>query len=241
MVIHKNSSHPRNQKMAAFRSMFYRLEKIPMEVQDYQNELNIINFIGHKNGYSKTEIEKVHSRVKYRITNGKGQQLDENRTYASVEYHSKIGNIFQNTLKRFNCTVSFKTNNTLGSKVTRDENKDSDPYSTSGVYKITCNECDCRYIGQTGREFKTRFKEHIRALRSPETDSKFAEHLIESNHTYTGIKENMSIIKKCKKGKRLNRLEELEIYREYKENEALLLNEKVGMRQNPLYERTFKI
>ena len=227
--------------MAGFRYMFYRLEKIPMEVQDYQNELNIINFIGHKNGYSKTEIEKVHSRVKYRITNGKDQQLEENRTYASVEYHSKIGNIFQNTLKRFNCTVSFKTNNTLGSKVTRDENKDSDPYSTSGVYKITCNECDCRYIGQTGREFKTRFKEHIRALRSPETDSTFAEHLIESNHTYTGIKENMSIIKKCKKGKRLNRLEELEIYREYKENEALLLNEKVGMRQNPLYERTFKI
>jgi hypothetical protein len=32
----------------------------------------------------------------------------------------------------------------------------SDKYSKSGVYALTCNHCQKRYIGQTGRSFHTR-------------------------------------------------------------------------------------
>ena len=31
----------------------------------------------------------------------------------------------------------------------------------TGIYKLTCNNCDEIYIGQTGRPFKERFSEHL--------------------------------------------------------------------------------
>jgi hypothetical protein len=34
------------------------------------------------------------------------------------------------------------------------------------VYKIKCTDCGGAYIGQTGRKFRVRFKEHIRDIRS---------------------------------------------------------------------------
>jgi hypothetical protein len=39
-------------------------------------------------------------------------------------------------------------------------------YTKSGIYKINCSDCNRYYIGQTGRNFQTRFKEHIQALKS---------------------------------------------------------------------------
>jgi len=240
MVIHKSSNHPRQQKMAAFRSMFYRLEKVPMDRKDYEDELKTIQYIAQKNGYNKEEISKVHSMVKHRINKGKVQDTTETKNYVSIEYHEKVGNILLNTLKNHNCTLSFKTNNTVGSKLMQNEKSAlPDPYSSSGVYRIKCSDCESFYIGQTGREFKTRFKEHIRAITRPDRDSKFAEHIINSNHTYVGMRENMSIIKHCRKGKRLSRWEEVNIYKHYRENRSSLLNEKVGLKHNPLYERTY--
>ena len=180
-----------------------------MEKQQYNEELKTINYIAQQNGYNKAEINKVHSKVKNSLNQKDAQQnTSEIKHYLSVEYNDKIGNVCQNVLRKYNCTVAFKTNNTIGSKIT-ERKKEDDPYRGSGVYRLRCDDCDSLYIGQTGREFKTRYKEHMRALTHPDRESKFADHLIEFDHSYTGMEENMTILKSCKKGKRLNRQKKL--------------------------------
>jgi hypothetical protein len=42
------------------------------------------------------------------------------------------------------------------------------------VYQLQCADCPRRYVGQTGRTFKTRFKEHIRDIKNNGQNSKFA-------------------------------------------------------------------
>ena len=37
----------------------------------------------------------------------------------------------------------------------------------SDVYKLNCNDCDAVYIGQTGRSFKKRHKEHETINKKP--------------------------------------------------------------------------
>lgn len=32
------------------------------------------------------------------------------------------------------------------------------------LYKIKCNDCDSYYIGQTGRTFQERYKEHTKSI-----------------------------------------------------------------------------
>lgn len=40
---------------------------------------------------------------------------------------------------------------------------DKNSLSFSGIYKFLCSDCDIVYLGQTGRQFKVRFKEDIKS------------------------------------------------------------------------------
>jgi hypothetical protein len=51
------------------------------------------------------------------------------------------------------------------------------------MYKLNCINGDSFYIGQTGRTFTHRFKEHIRATHIT-TEFTFAYHLIKSRNSY---------------------------------------------------------
>ena len=52
---------------------------------------------------------------------------------------------------------------TLGKMLINNKPK-IDKNTLSGVYEIQCKECDAIYIGQSGRKFKIRLKEHIKSI-----------------------------------------------------------------------------
>jgi hypothetical protein len=64
-----------------------------------------------------------------------------------------------------------------------------------------------RKENQTGRNFRTRFKEHIQAIRTHKQSSKFAQHVLDTQHTYGTMEETMDILQFGKKGAQLNTLE----------------------------------
>lgn len=81
----------------------------------------------------------------------------------------------------------------------------------SGMYEITCSDCDAFYIGKTLRTFQQRFNEYKRETKFKEkhvSNSKYSEQIITNFDNYANIEENLKIIYT----QRLNRLEEFEIY-----------------------------
>ena len=64
MDIHNTSNHPTQHKHAAFNHMLHRLTKIPLNKQDYTDELNTIKYIPIKNGYNPNLINILHKRIK---------------------------------------------------------------------------------------------------------------------------------------------------------------------------------
>ena len=51
------------------------------------------------------------------------------------------------------------------------------------VYKIPCKDCPWNYIGETGRSFRTRKKEHLRNLKNYIKGSNVANHAWHNNHS----------------------------------------------------------
>jgi hypothetical protein len=45
------------------------------------------------------------------------------------------------------------------------------------------------YSGQTGRDFKTRYEEHTKDIRSNNDKSRYALHILKENHEYGPIKK----------------------------------------------------
>jgi TPP-dependent indolepyruvate ferredoxin oxidoreductase alpha subunit len=81
-------------------------------------------------------------------------------------------------------------------------------YLQSGVYQLQCNECPLKYIGQTGRTFRDRYKEHINAIRFNKPHSKFALHILNTGHSYNTIEETLKVLH-VEKRLKLNTLERL--------------------------------
>jgi hypothetical protein len=82
-----------------------------------------------------------------------------------------------------------------------------DKYSRSGIYQMKCLDCPLKYVKQTGRTFKTRYKEHIHDIKSNNSNSGYSSHILNTGHTYGTITYTMKIITMGKKEKYLNTLE----------------------------------
>jgi hypothetical protein len=74
-------------------------------------------------------------------------------------------------------------------------------FNNAGVYKLKCKACPLQYIGQTGRTFQTRYKEHIWAIRNNQNTSRYAKHILDTGQSYGKKKLNYRNNKHGKKRK----------------------------------------
>jgi hypothetical protein len=70
-----------------------------------------------------------------------------------------------------------------------------------------------KYVGQMGRTFKTRYKEHRQAIRNNNGNSEYSKHILNMGHTYGSVTDMMKVLKSQKKGRHLNTLERYYIYK----------------------------
>jgi hypothetical protein len=130
--------------------------------------------------------------------------------WATFTYYSSsvrtITKLFRNT----NVKVAYRTTNTI-KNLLKPKITIKDIYDQSGVYQLSCNDCPLKYIGQTGRTFNTRYKEHIHAIRTNRQQSKYAEHILNTKHTNT-IDATLKILRTEKKSQLLDTWERYHIY-----------------------------
>jgi NMD protein affecting ribosome stability and mRNA decay len=84
------------------------------------------------------------------------------------------------------------------------------------INQLTCPTCDKKYIGQTGAPFKTRFQEHIQDFKYNNRISKFAQHLLDEQHSMDKMENIMDGIHVTGKGKMMNTMEKYYMYKETK-------------------------
>jgi len=76
-------------------------------------------------------------------------------------------------------------------------------------------------VGQTGRSFLERFKEHRKAFKSNSHISNYARHIIEQSLSFGPIQNTMQPLQYLGKGTHLNTVERYYIYAEFSSNNHL--------------------
>jgi hypothetical protein len=141
--------------------------------------------------------------------------------------------VFKNTVVK----VAYNTKNTLKNWL-RSKNAIPNKLDASGIYRLNCGECPKVYIGQTGRTFRTRYKEHIREIKYNGENSKFALHIQNTGHQCANIDETLDILHIQRIGKMMNTLENYRIYEACKLQ--IQLNEALSDTYNPIFETILK-
>jgi hypothetical protein len=99
---------------------------------------------------------------------------------------------------------------------------------------MKCLDCPLKYVGQTGRTFSTRYKEHIHDIRSNNSNSAYSNHTLNTGHTYGTMEDTTEIV-----GKYLNKLEKYHIYETSRDK--LHVNNTYIDTHNPIFEALHEI
>jgi hypothetical protein len=180
--------------------------------------LNTIINIALNNGYKKNDILILYTRLKHK-QNNKEINTEENKKWVTFTYTGnyirKITKLFKDT----NLKVAFKTTTTIGKLL--NDNHITNTYEQTGIYNLTCQSCYKVYVGRTGRNITTRFKEHIRKIRSNKDESAFARHILNQGHQYGPMEQIMKLVEHARKGSIMDIKEDYYIYKFRKRNKLI--------------------
>jgi len=103
----------------------------------------------------------------------------------TIPYVSNFSEKFKKVIAGSNLKLAYHSFNKLNSLIKVHKDKTPDSLRRNVVYKISCNDCDASYVGQTGRLLKTRVSEHKNHIRrnSPNV-SVITNHRMQHNHDF---------------------------------------------------------
>ena len=208
-IIPYTSNHPTQQKYAAVRFLSNSLNSHGLQEQTYKQELNVIHNILYNNSLPITPPNQPPN-------NTTRQQLTQSsrHKWATFTYIGKETLYITNTFKHTDLKIAFRTNNTI-ENLLKQRNRIPNKFSSSGVYKLTCPDCHKAYVGQTGRQFYTRYREHKGAFYHNCRTSNFAQHLHDNAHSFGPIDNIMQVLHHHKKEAHLNTIERFYIHIEH--------------------------
>ena len=144
MVIHNSSLHPFPQKLASFRCYIHRLLTIPLNHNNFLNELNLIKQIAINNGYTEQLIDnlvhKKQQKLALQLVYPK-QISNKSKKYFSLSYIGTPSLDIRNFSIFDKLQISFKTHNSLGTYIKNNKTKtdrDSNQVHQNQVY-ISCS------------------------------------------------------------------------------------------------------
>lgn len=221
--ITNDSNCPMQHKMAAFHSMVYRLCKLPLSIKNFNTEYEHIKRVAEINGFSADLIDRLIKKHSIKIRKSSLSTLfAENRKIEKnchdekrvcLTYIPEITDKLKTVFKQNNLRIVYSSKNKLkdlfGSTKDKIENLDK-----TGIYKVSCNECQDVYIGQTRRKLKTRFKEHLSHIKyNRPLKSSVAAHVLNNSH-FDLSWDNIQLKKQVNDQYKLDAYESAFIYRE---------------------------
>lgn len=233
-VIPADSKHPTNHKHAAFHSMIHRLLTVPLSDSNFHDELITIKSIAVNNGYTSKLVDALIKKKRKKLilpslySGHIKNNIKEDKKFTKIPFLGNISNICARLIK--DSKPAFYTINSLKKFLINNKQK-TPQMARNGVYQLKCSDCDATYIGQTGRSFTDRIKEHERSWRLGKEDSAFAQHLTTEGHAFD-ITNNVTTLHICDKGRKLDALEALEINK--LKHQTQLLNDRTELNTSPL-------
>lgn len=188
-----NSHHQQKHKASTARTLIHRALTLPSTEEGRTNELEHVKNALRANNYPLRTINKIVAETK--STHSANLSPEElvgtffkmvdpptHQSYAILPYIKGITEQLTRTLRQHDIMVASKPLQTLQQQFPSPKYRVNLYKQTDVVYKIPCGDCNWSYIGETGRAFETRKKEHMRNVKTYANNSNIASHSWKNGH-----------------------------------------------------------
>ncbi len=188
-----NSHHDKQHKISTAQTLLHRAATLPNTNEGKQKEQKHITNALLSNGYPRKFLQEVErKRTSRQEKSSSPEELvkeffdlvepKSNHCYAVLPYIKGLTEPLKRILKPHDIRVTTKPLCTLEQSFPSTKDRPSPEDQTNVVYKINCADCSWSYIGETGRAFNTRRKEHVRNVELCKSGSNIASHASTNNH-----------------------------------------------------------
>ena len=182
--LHYFSNHSDQVKRSVASGLFLRALRL-CSPQHLDQELICVRKQLSKLGYPDWFLDKSLSIAKSNYYGSNSSTSSNNEFHSQkilkVPYNVSTHSVLK-TLPKDYVRVICSYPNKLFSNVVNVHQKEKCDVSP-GVYKIPCNDCDLIYIGQTGRDLKSRVSEHKNSVRYAQNSSAVFNHVSTLGHS----------------------------------------------------------
>ena len=188
-----SSHHDKQHKISTARTLLHRAAHLPNTNEGKKQEKHHVLDALRNNGYPKIfldEVEKTRARKTEIVPSPEelvrmffeNVEPKNNPSYAVLPYINGITEPLKRLLKRHDIRTTTKPLRTLEQHFPSPKDRPLPEKQTNVVYKINCADCSWSYIGETGRAFETRKKEHKRNVEQFKSGSNIAKHAWTHDH-----------------------------------------------------------
>ena len=165
-IIPNGSWHPYEHKIATIRFLANCIITYLMNDENKRGEYLIAKQILANNQYDGKILDNTIDKfTKTKRKREPEEQIQENTTtikWAKFTYMGTQTKFITKLFKKTNIKIAYTMENTIKKNfLTRIKDNNSNKYKKRGVYQLTCQTCNKKYIGQVGSSFQKRFQEHL--------------------------------------------------------------------------------
>ena len=139
------------------------------------------------NGYPLDYIfNNINNRTKKFLYNvNKRDEQNGDKKFFIIPFVKEISDKFSHIANKYDLRTAYYCNNKLNRFIKTGKDILEHQRQSNVVYRISCLDCDAKYIGQTKRQLKTRIREHRQDInRKSGSPSVISHHKIENNHEF---------------------------------------------------------
>jgi hypothetical protein len=170
---------------------------LPLTKERQTHERKTIQNIARNNNFPNKLVTNLKQQIQRNTTHQKSDRKENinNMKWATFTYCSPKERKITNLFKQMDIKIALKNNNTISQILRPKATKSTPIYNKSGIYKLMCKTCQHVYVGQTSRNLKQHYQEHIRYIRNNDPPSAFAQHILNNQHEYGTIEEIIKLFK----------------------------------------------
>ncbi|KAJ8932703.1 hypothetical protein NQ318_021222 [Aromia moschata] len=163
-----------NEQLPFLDVLVIRNSENKLEFDVYRKETATLRYIPNDSHhpFQHKMANKLIRKHKFKriLYNSTTFRIDtDNSKFASLPYKPKFTRGLDKIFKNININVVYNSKNKLQTLLGNSKDKINNN-EKSGIYEISCKDCDQKYIGQTKRSILTRFKEHMAHLKYGRTE-----------------------------------------------------------------------
>ena len=170
------SNHPLHHKLGVIRTLLDRSDTLNTSEEEKVKEEKHVAGALKNCGYPPWAIRKVKKmRATPKDNSKKNDEKSStpSRGQVNLPYVAGLSESFARLLKRHRVQSAMKPYNTLRQNLVHPKDKRPITDNAGVIYKIPCQQCPKSYIGETGRCFGIRLKEHKDEAEKVERSARF--------------------------------------------------------------------